>query len=66
MVYTFSGEMYIVTCHGDCSSGFGLVIGFFNLQVVITINYYTIATLHDVQSLHNNLFSLAAQVFLGL
>jgi hypothetical protein len=37
--------------------GFGLVIGFFNnLQVVTTINYYTIAALHNLQSLHTNLF----------
>jgi hypothetical protein len=47
--------------------GFGLVIGFINnLQVITTINYYTIAALHDVQSLHTNLFSLSALVFTGL
>jgi hypothetical protein len=47
--------------------GFGLGIGFINnLQVVITINYYTIAALHNVQSLHTNLFSLSALIFTGL
>jgi hypothetical protein len=40
-------------------TGFGLVIWFINnLQVVTTINYYTIAALHTVQSPHTNLFSL--------
>jgi hypothetical protein len=44
--------------------GFGLVIGFINnLQVVTTINYYTIADLHNVQSLHTNLFSPSALDF---
>jgi hypothetical protein len=39
--------------------GFGLLIGFINtLQVITTINYYTIAALHNLQSLHTNLFSL--------
>jgi hypothetical protein len=38
--------------------GFGLVIGFINhFQVITTINYYTIAALHNLQSLHTNLFS---------
>jgi hypothetical protein len=46
---------------------FGLVIGFINnLQVVTTINYYTIAALHNVQSLHTNLFGLSALVFTDL
>jgi hypothetical protein len=27
-----------------------------NLQVITTINYYTIADLHNLQSLHTNLF----------
>jgi hypothetical protein len=60
----FSGQhrkimlLNIVTCHSDCRLGFGLVIGFINhLQVVTTINHYTIAALHNVQSLHTNLFS---------
>jgi hypothetical protein len=36
--------------------GFGLVIGFTNhLQVVTTNNYYTIADLYNLQSLHTNL-----------
>jgi hypothetical protein len=48
-------------------SVFGLVIGFINnLQVVTTINYYTIAALHNIQSLHTNLLSLSALVFTGL
>jgi hypothetical protein len=47
--------------------GFGLVIGFINnLQVVATINFYAVATLHDLQSLHTNLFSLSALVFMDL
>jgi hypothetical protein len=47
--------------------GFGLAIGFTNnLQVVTTINYYSTAALHNVQSLHTNLFYLSAQVFTGL
>jgi hypothetical protein len=46
---------------------FGLVIGFINnLQDVTTINYYTIAALHNVQSLHTNFFSLSALVFTDL
>jgi hypothetical protein len=44
-----------------------LVIGFINNpQVVTTINYYTIAALHNLQSLHTNLFSLSALVFMDL
>jgi hypothetical protein len=40
--------------------GFGLVIGFINhLHVVTTNNYYTIADLHNLQSLHTNLLSLS-------
>jgi hypothetical protein len=47
--------------------GFELVIGFTGyLQVVATINYYTIDTLHNVQSLQTNIFSLSALVFTGL
>jgi hypothetical protein len=38
-----------------------LVIGFINhLQAVTTNNYYTVAALHNLQSLHTNLFSLSA------
>jgi hypothetical protein len=45
-------------------TGFELVIGFTkNLQVVTTINFYAVATLHNLQSLHTNLFSLSALVF---
>jgi hypothetical protein len=44
--------------------GFGLVIGFINN--LTTINYYTIADLHNLQSLHANLFSLSALVFTDL
>jgi hypothetical protein len=48
-------------------TGFGLVIGFVsNLQVITTINYYTIAALHNLQSLHTNLCSLSALVFMDL
>jgi hypothetical protein len=48
-------------------TGFGLVIGFVNnLQVVTTINFYTIAALHSLQSLHTNLFSLSALVFMDI
>jgi hypothetical protein len=37
-----------------------------NLQVVTTINYNTIAALHNVQSLNTNLFSLSELVFKDL
>jgi hypothetical protein len=56
-------------CHvyGWLNKEFGLVIGFIDhLQVVTTINYYAIAALHNLQSLHTNLFSLSALVFTGL
>jgi hypothetical protein len=47
--------------------GFRLVIVFINhLQVVTTINYYTIAALNNLQSLRTNLFSLSALVFTDL
>jgi hypothetical protein len=50
--------------YGWLKTPFGLVIGFINhLQVVTTITYYTIARLHDLQSLHTNLLSLSAVVF---
>jgi hypothetical protein len=40
----------------------GLVIGFINyLQVVIAINYYTIATLLNLQTLYTNLFGRVAR-----
>jgi hypothetical protein len=46
---------------------FWLVIEFINnLQVVSTINYYTIATLHNIQFLHTHAFSLSALVLTGL
>jgi hypothetical protein len=45
-------------------TGFGLVIGFINdLQVVTTIDYYTTADLHNLQSLHTDLLSLFPLVF---
>jgi hypothetical protein len=47
--------------------GQGLLIGFINhLQVVTAINYYTVAALHNLQSLHTNLFSLSALDFTDL
>jgi hypothetical protein len=58
-----------VTCYhvyGWLKTVFGLVIGIINnLQVVTTNNEYTVADLHNVQSLHTNLFSLSALVFTG-
>jgi hypothetical protein len=53
-------------CHVSqwLKTGFGLVIGFTNhLQVVTTINYYTIADLHILQSLHTNLLGIFPLVF---
>jgi hypothetical protein len=45
--------------------GCGLVIRFINnLQVVTTNNYYTLADLHNLRSLHTNLFSLSPLVFM--
>jgi hypothetical protein len=59
-------EKYCHVC-GGLNTGFGLVIGFIsNLRVITTINYYTVAVLHNLQSLHTNLFSLSALVFMGL
>jgi hypothetical protein len=47
------------------NTGFGLLIGFINyLQVVTTINYYSTADLHNLQSLHNNILSLFPLVFI--
>jgi hypothetical protein len=44
--------------------GFGLVTGFVNhLQVVTTNNYYTIADLHNLQSLHTDLLILFLLIF---
>jgi hypothetical protein len=43
---------------------FRLLIGFINhLQVVTTITYYTIARLHNLQSLRTNLLTLSAVIF---
>jgi hypothetical protein len=61
--------VYVKYCHVSqwLKTGFGLVIGFIShLQVVTTINYYTIAALHNLQSLHNILFSLSELVFTDL
>jgi hypothetical protein len=45
--------------------GFGLVIGFIiHLQPITAMNYYTVAALHNLRSLHTNLFSLSALVWL--
>jgi hypothetical protein len=39
--------------------GFGLVTGFIDhLQAVTTNNYNTVTDLHNLQSLHTNLFPL--------
>jgi hypothetical protein len=47
--------------------GFGMVIGFTEyLQVVTTNNYNTTTDLHNLQSLHTNLFSLSALAFMDL
>jgi hypothetical protein len=47
--------------------GYELVIRFINnIHVVTTIKHYTIAALHNLQSLHTNLFSLSALVLTGL
>jgi hypothetical protein len=43
---------------------FRLLIRFiYNLQVVISITYYTVAYFHSLHSLHANLFTLSAVVF---
>jgi hypothetical protein len=53
--------------YGWVKTGFGLIIGFIDhLQAVTTINYYTISTLDNLQSLHTNLFSLSTVVFMIL
>jgi hypothetical protein len=63
----FFDILYTLTCHTATKDGFGLVIGCINnLQVITTINYYTIAALHNLQSLHTNLFSLPTLVFKDL
>jgi hypothetical protein len=52
-----------VTCLAT-ETRFGLLIGFINnLQGVTTINYNTVAGLHNLQSLHTDLFSLSALIF---
>jgi hypothetical protein len=62
--FTFIAVAYILSRVRLLKTGFGLVIGFINnLQVVTTINCYTIAALHSLQSLH---FSLPALVCTGL
>jgi hypothetical protein len=56
----------LLYCHvyGLLKMGFELVIGFINhFKVVTAINYYTIAALQSLQSLHTNLFGLFALVF---
>jgi hypothetical protein len=45
---------------------FRLLIGFINhLEVVTTVNYNTVTDLHNLHSLHFNLFSLSAIVFIA-
>jgi hypothetical protein len=57
----------VLSCVWVTKTVFGLVIGFINhIQVVTTINYYTTAALHNLQSLHTNLFSLSVLVFMDL
>jgi hypothetical protein len=49
---------------GRLETRFAFFIGFINnLQVVTTINYNTVAGLHNLQSLHTNLFSLSPLIF---
>jgi type IV secretory pathway TrbD component len=69
-----NAELFLMLNHVVCvcvychlyqwlQKGFGLVTGFINnLQVVTTNNYYTIADLHNLQSLHTNL-SLCPLIF---
>jgi hypothetical protein len=52
--YIFRNPMYFQDSYyhvyGWLKMGFGLVIGFINnLQVITTINYYTVAALHNLQ-----------------
>jgi hypothetical protein len=59
--------LYILSRVWGLKTGFGLVIGCINhLQVVTTINYYTIAHSQNLQSLHTNLLSLFPLVFTDL
>jgi hypothetical protein len=45
-----------LSCISDYRRDSEIVVGFSNhLQVVTTNNYYTIADLHNLQSLHNNI-----------
>jgi hypothetical protein len=56
-MYPFEGKILLRVL--VTKTGFGLLIRFINhLQVVTTNNYYTIADLHNLQSLHTNLLSL--------
>jgi hypothetical protein len=62
-VTTWWKEAY---CHVSqwLKTEFGLVIGFINnLKVVTTNNSYSIADLHNLQSLHTNLLILHPLVF---
>jgi hypothetical protein len=60
-------QSYILSRVLVTKMGVGLVIGFINhLQVVTTYNYYSVAALHNLKSLHTNPFSLSALVFTGL
>jgi hypothetical protein len=59
-------SLHIVTCQWP-KTGVGLAIGFTNNpQAATASNYHIIATIHNVQSLHTNLFSLSALIFMGL
>jgi hypothetical protein len=58
------GGNAIVTCKTDYRRGFGLANRFIGYsQVVTTINYYTIANLHNLQLLHIILLSVLPLVF---
>jgi hypothetical protein len=57
----------LLSCAWVTKDGVRIDNGFINhLQVVTTINYYTVAVLHNLQSLQTNLFSLSALVFTDL
>jgi hypothetical protein len=62
-LYFFKSHFNIVACH-SVSRVFRLVIGFIGYIQVVTTNNY--ADLHNLQSLHTNLFSLSVLVLTDL